>query len=121
MKRSPMPRGRRAKPRRSSAVVDHRYREFVRLLPCAAHRLGACAREVQFHHAAPSGLGQKCSDYDGIPLCDGHHDQWHDGGSGRPAAWGEREGRAEFAQAAIAATRAAWAAIGGVLIDPGVF
>lgn len=55
---------------------DAKYLAFIRSLrcaidPCAHSRLGACRTEAA--HVGDRGLGQKCSDYEAIPLCAWHH------------------------------------------------
>ena len=73
-------RSRRTKPRRSSRVVDRDYLVRVASLSCAAIGLvdHFCSGDVIAHHAGTHGMGQKCSDLDTVPLCDGAHGDLHD-------------------------------------------
>lgn len=90
----------RSKPRRSSRVRDRSYLLAVKQLPCALWML-RCDGEVQAHHAGRRGLGQKCSDYESIPLCRAHHRALHDGG----LPWGVTDARG-WLDRVIAQTRA---------------
>jgi hypothetical protein len=54
-------------------------------------------------------MGNKAPDDTVIPLCDGHHDAYHDGGEPFDS-WGKASIR-EWAQAEIAKARAAWDAL----------
>lgn len=51
---------------------------FVRRLPCFYCRTTVA---VEAHHWGKRGLGQKCSDFETVPLCKRHHQQWHTEGT----------------------------------------
>lgn len=75
--RKPLPRT-RAKPRRSSRVLDPAHLERVRRLPCQLVEIGGCAGDVEAHHSTAHRHGsQKASDTDTLPLCRGHHRAFH--------------------------------------------
>jgi hypothetical protein len=75
LRRTRLP-AKRAKPRRSSRVVDREYLAWVRSLPCVLDS-EECRGPVEAHHAGRRGFGQKCSDTDTIPLCQHHHGAYH--------------------------------------------
>jgi hypothetical protein len=54
---------------------DEAFLAYVRRWPCVHCRLPAPSDP---HHFEKHAKGQKCSDYDTIPLCRLHHDHWHD-------------------------------------------
>ena len=101
---------RKALPRRVTRPgpgSDPAYLEAVRKLPCRiqAQReaagfttYGTCAFPSQAHHAGP-----KKNDSTAVPLCWGHHDQWHSG-NGIFKGWTKADRRA-WADAAIDDTR----------------
>jgi len=70
-----------------------RHRRFVAGHDCAvtATTKGACSGQVRAHHmrsAANAGTGLKPHDAYVVPLCDGHHHQFHVAGAGTFAkAW----------------------------------
>jgi hypothetical protein len=92
-------------------VKDPVFLAWVRTRPCVAAYLGRCRGAIQAHHAGARGLGQKCRDDESIPLCDGHHDLFHDGPvSDWPACWATREERRDWIRMTISLTQAAFAA-----------
>jgi hypothetical protein len=65
---------RRRRPRRGS-TRNPAYLEYIRSLPCLV-----CVQEsepqktrTEAAHVGKRGLGQKCSDYETLPLCGEHH------------------------------------------------
>ena|SRR4030065_1694342 len=63
---------------KSNPVRSRAYREFVRTCPCVCMEPNpideGCSGDVQFHHeklGVPGG--SKCSDLQGLPLCEYHH------------------------------------------------
>jgi hypothetical protein len=112
LKRTARVKPKRATTRRSSREHDREYMQRVRGLACIVrHMLPDSADgwtcdgwEMHAHHAGERGLGQKCSDYETVPLCMVHHRDYHDC-TGPFAGW-SREKRREFAQAAIEDTQA---------------
>lgn len=69
---------RRAKPRRSSRVVDRVHLAAVHHLPCCARDLSPCSGPLEADHAAKKiGGGRKSDDTGAIPLCQLHHSQRH--------------------------------------------
>ena len=73
-----MIRSERTKPRRGPAV-DADYREWIRTFGCVVcwgrltQPIGSETRNIECAHVGERGLGQKCSDYETIPLCARHH------------------------------------------------
>lgn len=68
------PRSReRRSPPRSPAFLH-----FVRSRPCF---YCGTTIAVEAHHWGRRGMGQKCSDWETVPLCRVHHAQWHSEGS----------------------------------------
>jgi hypothetical protein len=57
---------------RKGVVVDAAYRAFIRTLPCVCC---GSRRYIECAHVGSRGLGQKCSDYETLPLCPAHHVQ----------------------------------------------
>lgn len=113
MKRSPLKRktplrARRPATRKSGRVRDPGYMQRVRGLRCCAFTLwpwAICDGSVEAHHAGARAAGRKADDDTCIPLCTGHHRQWH-------AASGvfsglTRESRSMWASERIADTRRA--------------
>ncbi len=94
----------RAKPRRSSRVLDRGYLEKVRDLECIAW-MPECYGPIEAHHASVDhGKGQKGSDYCAVPLCRRHHRQWTDH-TGWFKDW-TKDGRREMSAQWIARTQA---------------
>lgn len=64
------------KPRRRKVTKDGKaYMGWVASLPCSVQNLH-CKGRVTVHHCSGHewrGMGQKASDFDTIPLCEGHH------------------------------------------------
>lgn len=90
MERSaPLPR-RRTKPRKGPPR-DAGYLHFVRTQPCM---VPGCRKRGEPHHFAKRGKGQKCSDYETVPLCHYHHLAcWHSSAGlpgGTRGEWRER-------------------------------
>ncbi len=87
MKRGgPIARRKRLKPkratqRRSSRVRDREHLLWVKSLPCMVGMdIGRiCEGWSEADHAGKRGMGQKCSDYETIPLCVTHHRERTDG------------------------------------------
>lgn len=80
MKRSPLQRRtrlrpRRSTPRRSPRVYDDAYRAWVRRQPCAARDLPGhrCDGPIEGDHAGRRGLGYKADDDTMIALCTRAH------------------------------------------------
>lgn len=71
--------------------------------PCVLATLGGCRGETQAHHAGRHAMGRKPPDDTYIPLCDGHHDAWHDGGV--PFTGMDKERRRFWAETQIDVTR----------------
>lgn len=67
-------RKRKLTPRRSSRVIDLAYRRAVAELPCRARHLSPCDGVVDPDHQGRRGMGQKCSDYECVPMCRLHHE-----------------------------------------------
>jgi hypothetical protein len=86
------------------AGEDPAYVSWVRQQTCMADWTGQCRGAVQAHHAGKRGLGQRSDDDTCIPLCDGHHDAWHDGGL--PFSGASKDLRRMWADLAIEVTRA---------------
>ncbi len=67
---------------RRGQVIDHKYRAFIRSLGCIVCRdtvpHNAQSSRTEVAHIGERGLGQKCSDYETVPLCAGHHRIRHD-------------------------------------------
>lgn len=88
------------------AGEDRPYLEWVRRQRCVAPS-GGCTGPVQAHHAGlDRGLSQKAHDRTAIPLCLGHHTDWH-GAGGCFRSMG-REDRREWAREKIARTQVAY-------------
>jgi hypothetical protein len=78
---------RRATKRRSSRIHDPAFMARVREMPCRApHAPQGCGGRMTFDHGDHRGLGQKCSDRRGLPLCWDHH-QDRTGKTGPFAGW----------------------------------
>ncbi len=88
IKRGKPPRQRRETPRKSGRVRSLEYMTAVAGLGCCADLaakvrlrgsplLGSvvviCLGRVEVDHAGRRGMGQKCSDFETIPLCSKHH------------------------------------------------
>lgn len=61
------------KPKR---VIDRRYREWIKNLPCLLSSMG-CIQPIDPHHVIPKGegrMGSKVSDRRCVPLCRRHHE-----------------------------------------------
>lgn len=86
-------------------VVDERYKELVRALPCLLSKTGKCYGAVEAHHAGRlRRMGEKPDDNTCVPLCHRHHvDEWH-GAMGHFKGW-TKEQRAAWAAKAIEFTR----------------
>jgi hypothetical protein len=68
----------RRRRKRPGARSDLAYMAFIRMLPCAAAVLGRCAGRIDAHHAGEKpGVAMKAHDRTCIPLCRGHHDDFH--------------------------------------------
>lgn len=99
LRRSPI---RRKPTKRPEGNPEHMDR--VRRLPCAAKHLGACFGPIHAHHVTYGrGLGQKAKDEDTIPLCSGHHGDFHDARGAFTDM--TRERRREWQSAALERTR----------------
>lgn len=57
---------------RRGLVIDNRYRAWIRRQPCACC---GSTRYIECAHVGFRGYGQKCSDYETLPLCPAHHVQ----------------------------------------------
>lgn len=79
---------------------DEAYLKRVRRLPCAV-----CPRIalVAHHSTVGRGMGQKASDYDTMPLCHEHHDDFHRA-TGLFAGW-DRQRRREWQIERVTETR----------------
>jgi hypothetical protein len=76
-------------PKPPKPLRDAVYLAFVRKHECCVSRDGAsgpCYGSVIAHHHGPRGMGEKADDYRTVPLCDGHHREFHD--TGTIGAWG---------------------------------
>ena len=64
----------RSKPRRGR-VISKDYKAFIAGFPCMiCLRVGLIqASRTEVAHVGDRGLGQKCSDFETIPLCNAHH------------------------------------------------
>lgn len=63
-------------PRRSSRVHDRDHMAIVRSLPCVLagiEQAGPCSGPIEVDHVGDRGLGQKSSDREVCPMCQGHH------------------------------------------------
>lgn len=69
--RCPVRRVRPGPPRRG-LVIDDAYRAFIRRQPCICC---GSRKYIECAHVGLRGMGQKCSDYDTLPLCSWHHVQ----------------------------------------------
>jgi len=73
-----MIRNKRARPRRGPAV-DADYREWIRTFGCVVcwgrltQPIESVPRNIECAHVGERGFGQKCSDYETVPLCAHHH------------------------------------------------
>lgn len=75
-------------PKSPKPLRDAAYLRHVRTLDCCVGRDGAsgpCSGPVVAHHHGPRGMGEKTDDYRSVPLCDGHHREFHD--TGTIGAW----------------------------------
>lgn len=112
-RKSPLRRSRiQARPPRRLSSPDvaagRHYMAFVRTLPCAARFISPCSGAMHAHHAGKRpGVGMKCSDFETIPLCRGHHDAWHAGFP--PFRYWAQAARREWADENIAFTRKVFA------------
>jgi hypothetical protein len=124
LKRGASPKRKRSTPRRSGRVRDEAWLAEVRKLPCCAPKWppSLCSGAVEADHVGRRGLGQKCSDRETIPLCNGHHEDrdGRDGNRGPFAGWNPERLRTwlneRIAETQVTVT-AALAGIGG---SPGV-
>jgi len=117
-RRTPLRRGKRLKPRRSTPrrsgrVRDERYLEWIRSRPCIvptrfpAGWPTACDGVTEAHHCGPRAMGRKASDRDTVPVCTRHHFEYHAcAGTFRM----NKETRRVWARLAIEATQAAYEA-----------
>lgn len=74
----------RSVPKPPKRLRDAAYLRHVRALACCVSRDGAsgpCSGPIVAHHHGPRGLGEKTDDYRTVPLCDGHHREFHDRGT----------------------------------------
>lgn len=85
---------------------ERRFMAWVRTQPCLAASAGRCRGGVQAHHAGEHGLGVKAPHMTCIPLCDGHHDAYHDGG--HPFSGASKELRRMWAALAVMTTWWRW-------------
>lgn len=62
----------RVGPPRKGLIVDDDYRKFIKTFPCIC-----CGSRtwIECAHVGQRGSGQKCSDYETLPLCPAHHVQ----------------------------------------------
>ena len=76
LRRSAVRRNRPGKPRRGPER-DEKYRNFIRGLGCIVCRdtvpHNPQSSKTECAHIGERGLGQKCSDYETVPLCSYHH------------------------------------------------
>lgn len=65
----------RRKPRRSSRIIDAKYRKFIASLGCVicCDQGRKQTSRTECAHAGERGLSQKCSDYECLPLCAFQH------------------------------------------------
>jgi hypothetical protein len=107
LKRTGRVKAKRSTPRRSNREHDQEYMAKVRELPCIVGEMLPHSfvheREMHAHHMGARGLGQKCSDYETVPMCALCHANWHNCAD-EFAGW-SKEKRREFAQATIEATQ----------------
>lgn len=59
-------------PPRKGLVVDDQYRAWIKKQPCVCC---GSTRYIECAHVGMRGYGQKCSDYETLPLCGAHHVQ----------------------------------------------
>lgn len=75
----------KAIPKPPKPLRDAAYLRHVRAQPCCVGRDAAtttpCSGPVVAHHHGPRGMGEKTDDYRTVPLCDGHHREFHDRGT----------------------------------------
>lgn len=57
---------------RKGQLVDDAYRAFIRTFPCVCC---GSRKWIECAHVGARGIGQKCSDYETLPLCSAHHVQ----------------------------------------------
>jgi hypothetical protein len=83
--------------------------KWVKTLRCLARGPGTgplCLGPIEAHHAGRRGMARRAHDNTAVPLCTGHHRDWHDG-AGAFKGWTKDQCRA-WTEAAVAATQAAW-------------
>lgn len=78
---------------KAKTAQNKSYLEWIRWQPCCAchpqaHKLKGAARigagEIAHHYGRTGkGTGQKCSDYETVPICFVHHDEVHHKGRRR--------------------------------------
>jgi len=59
---------------------DKGYLEYISKQECLLRYMGDCIGDVVPHHFGKGGTGIKCSDYETVPLCVGHHSMVHSEG-----------------------------------------
>src|ERR1700761_2541628 len=69
--RCPVRKVRVGNPRRG-LVIDEKYKAWIRKQACVCC---GTRRYVEAAHVGMRGMGQKCSDYETLPLCSAHHVQ----------------------------------------------
>ena len=75
--------------RRNSGKADGLRRcsghlQWIRSRPCILAKVGGCAGRVEaahVDHAGGTGLGVKVADAHAVPLCSGHHGEYHQRGA----------------------------------------
>jgi hypothetical protein len=92
MKRTPMKRKTRVRPRNPKRRASEFARcygskervAFVKSLPCIVRRslsFAVCDGEIHNHHTKNDGIGRKGPASSIVPLCSRHHELLHEGGS----------------------------------------
>lgn len=110
MKRSPLKRKTRIKPRSTTKKTRPRnvpYMLWVKTLPCAAGYMDGhlCSGPIHAHRAGERpGIGMKAPDETCIPLCEHHHQAWH--AAHRPFEALHHHQRRAWSDRIIAETRA---------------
>jgi hypothetical protein len=83
---------------------DQEHLANVRRMQCIAHTLGPCLGSTQaHHHTAHRGKGQKADDSQAIPLCLGHHHDFH-AATGPFKGW-DKQRRRDWQDIAVQATQ----------------
>lgn len=77
-----------------SIGLAQRWLDYVHRQPCAI--TGQRRAIVAHHYGAGSGMGQKCSDFQTVPLTDERHKEFHD--TGRIKPFTPEQTRAAFAE-----------------------